>query len=48
MSEVAEAVNLSPPIDRIMLDNMVKVDAASGYVDVSRLKEAVEFVGGTT
>jgi nicotinate-nucleotide pyrophosphorylase (carboxylating) len=44
LEEVREACALHPPVDRIMLDNMVKVDA--GQVDVSRLQQALDIVRG--
>jgi nicotinate-nucleotide pyrophosphorylase (carboxylating) len=46
LDEVREACDLNPPVDRIMLDNMVKVDAATGQVDVSRLQQALDIIRG--
>lgn len=46
LDEVRTAVRLSAHLHRVMLDNMVKVDAHSGAVDTSMLVAALALING--
>jgi hypothetical protein len=46
LAEVRTALTLAGDLDRIMLDNMVKVDAATGAVDTSMLRAALALING--
>jgi hypothetical protein len=46
LAEVRTALTLAGDLDRIMLDNMVKVDAATGAVDTSMLQAALALING--
>jgi nicotinate-nucleotide pyrophosphorylase len=46
LDEVRTALTLAGDLDRIMLDNMVKVDATTGAVDTSMLRAALALING--